>query len=371
MRVHVVVVFACMLARAASAQPIDPASKAQADAAHAEATVAYNANDFMRAALKFEEAYRLVNDPAYLFNIGQSYRHGQECVKAADAFAKYVELVPDAPNIAKAKDLLKETTSCALFVEGRRLMGAGRPAEACEKFNAAHEDDPDAIGTLLNLGLCNEQIGKLATAALWLRKAQKKAIESKVPEADEQARQRLDGITKKIPKVKIVLVPGVPDAIVKVDGKQITVLEDVEVDAGRHTIDVEAPGMKPAQKTFEIAIGGRATANVPLVSATAPAARSKRSAYAFGATGLALWTGTAVLAVVAKDRYDSAATFDEQRTWKNVARYGVTSMFVLGTAAITTSVVLFVRNRRGRTEHAVLVPAVGENEVGLSFGGRF
>jgi outer membrane protein assembly factor BamD (BamD/ComL family) len=92
-----------MLAGVAAAQPVDPAVRARADAAYAEGSTAYDANDFTRAALKFEEAYSLVADPAFLFNIGQAYRQAKECVKAAAAFAKFIELVPDSPNIANAK----------------------------------------------------------------------------------------------------------------------------------------------------------------------------------------------------------------------------------------------------------------------------
>ncbi|MBA3393318.1 MAG: tetratricopeptide repeat protein [Deltaproteobacteria bacterium] len=170
-----------MIAPAASAQPVDPETKARADAAFAEGTAAFDASDFVRAALDFEEAYGLVPDAAYLFNIGQAYRFGKECVKATAAYQKFIELVPDAPNVDKAKLHLQEVKVCALFVEGRRLMGAGKPAEACTQFAAAHAEDPKATGTMLNLGLCNEQIGKVATAATWFRKAQNSAARVRRP----------------------------------------------------------------------------------------------------------------------------------------------------------------------------------------------
>src|SRR5262249_32964060 len=52
----------------------------------------------------------------------------------------------------------------SLFREARRLVDAGRYAQACEKFSASQKLDP-AVGTLLNLGLCYEKIGR--TAAAW------------------------------------------------------------------------------------------------------------------------------------------------------------------------------------------------------------
>src|SRR5689334_6498185 len=104
-----------VLARVAAAQPD---VKARADAAYAEGSAAYDSNDFRRAAVRFEEAYALVADPAYLFNIGQAYRQADECEKAAAAFRKFIELVPDAPNIANARQLLDEVNVCATFVDG-------------------------------------------------------------------------------------------------------------------------------------------------------------------------------------------------------------------------------------------------------------
>ena len=368
MRVHLVVLTLCAVARVAIAQPVDPAAKARADAAYAEGSTAYNANEFAKAALKFEEAYAHVPDPAYLFNIGQAYRQAKECVKAAGAFQKFIELVPGAPNIDNAKELLQEQNTCAVFVEGRRLMGAGRPAEACEKFKLAHRDDPGAVGTLLNLGLCSEQMGKLATAASWFRQAQKKAIEVKLDEADQQAKAHLDVLVPKIPKIDIK-VPA--NATVKLDGNDVLVFVGVEVDPGRHTLVVEAPGMKPETQSFDVSIGARETVAVSLTPISAPSRHSNRLAIILGTTGLTLWAGTAALGLVGKSKYDDAATRDDQQKWKDIVRYGGTTMFVLGTAAMTTSIVLYVRGRKGSAESAVLAPAAGPGHVALTLGGSF
>ena len=354
-------------ASVAAAQPVDPAVKARSDAAFAEGSTAYQAGDFKRAALEFEEAYSLVADPVFLFNIGQAYRQGNECVKSAAAFAKFIELAPSAPNIATAKQLHKEVSSCAVFVEGRRLMGAGRPGEACEKFKAAFADDPGAIGVMLNLGLCNEQSGKLATAARYFRMAMTKGMEDKVAEAVEDAKQHLDGMAGKIPTIDIAVASG---ATVKLDGEVIDERTHVEVDPGRHTLEVGAPGHKPQTKSFEIALEKHDKIAFELEALPTPGT-SNRLAYVLGATGLTLWAGTAVLGFYSKDRYDDAATFDEQHEWKNVMRYGGTAMFVAGTAAIGTSVVLYIRNRNRRTETTAVAPAVGTHHVGLVLGGSF
>ena len=61
-----------------------------------------------------------------------------------------------------------------LFEEGRQLMAAGRYAEACVKLAGSERQDP-AVGTLLNLGTCEEKIGDKAGACAHYRTAQQLA----------------------------------------------------------------------------------------------------------------------------------------------------------------------------------------------------
>ncbi len=64
-----------------------------------QATAAYNLGRFDEAAERYEEAYRLVQDPVLLFNIGQSYRLGDKPEKAIFAYRAYLRTAPlDAPN---------------------------------------------------------------------------------------------------------------------------------------------------------------------------------------------------------------------------------------------------------------------------------
>lgn len=91
-----------------------PASnKAKADAAYAEGQKSYAAGDYASAAQKFEAAYALDPDPAYLFNIAQAYRLGNACAKAATAYRTFLAEVPDAPNAAKVKQFIEQSDDCA------------------------------------------------------------------------------------------------------------------------------------------------------------------------------------------------------------------------------------------------------------------
>src|SRR3954471_24423933 len=75
-----------------------------------------------------------------------------------------------------------------LFAEGRELLTVKNDAKgACEKFEAAIQLDPTATGTMLNLGLCYETLGKYAKSLYWFRKAQAAAAEARLAEYKDAA----------------------------------------------------------------------------------------------------------------------------------------------------------------------------------------
>src|SRR5512140_3378490 len=76
-----------------------------------------------------------------------------------------------------------------LFDRGRALLADHHPVEACATFEKALELDADAAGVLLNLGLCNEEQGKTATALRWFRKAQARGSELKRAETEMAAKE--------------------------------------------------------------------------------------------------------------------------------------------------------------------------------------
>src|SRR5690348_16754449 len=86
-----------------------------------------------------------------------------------------------------------------LFAEGRALLDQGKPAEACSKFEASLKLEPDAAGVLLNLGLCNVQQHKLATALRWFRKA----AASDSTEVQAAANQQITTLSSLVPTVRI------------------------------------------------------------------------------------------------------------------------------------------------------------------------
>jgi tetratricopeptide (TPR) repeat protein len=59
-----------------------------------KATVAYNVGAYEEAARHYEAAYRLVQDPILLFNLGQSWRLGGQPERALAAYRAYLRTAP-------------------------------------------------------------------------------------------------------------------------------------------------------------------------------------------------------------------------------------------------------------------------------------
>jgi hypothetical protein len=123
-----------------------------------------------------------------------------------------------APLPRAAAQGVESTAAQALFEEGRRLFEAQRFDEACEKFAESQQLEA-ALGTLLNLALCNERRGKRASA--WLNYSD--ALTQATREGNEAraafARERIEALAPGLSKLVIEVASDAPgDLWVKVDG---------------------------------------------------------------------------------------------------------------------------------------------------------
>jgi len=152
-----------------------------------------------------------------------------------------------------------------LFDEGKQLENAGKWQEACDKFQAAIQLDPEAPGTLLNLGLCNEKLGKVATALTWYKKAEDHARTYKMSEYEEEATKREAAVLSRVPVVKIEFAQELPaGGQVTVDGKPLRAEDYARftVDPGKHDIVVTAPHVKRVEQAVDLKEGGEQTIKV-------------------------------------------------------------------------------------------------------------
>jgi hypothetical protein len=147
-----------------------------------------------------------------------------------------------------------ENEARLLFIEGRRLAGAGDYAGACLKFEGSYKLDP-GIGTNFNLADCEEHLGRTATA--WMRFL---AVASATRaagqlEREQVARARAAALEPRLSRI-IVLVPTPPPGtVIQQDGEIVPATMwgvATPIDPGGHTIEAAAPGRQKWSSRVEV-----------------------------------------------------------------------------------------------------------------------
>ncbi|HJL18229.1 MAG TPA: tetratricopeptide repeat protein [Sandaracinaceae bacterium LLY-WYZ-13_1] len=101
----------------------------------------YESGAFEEAAHEFEEAYRLSERPALLYNIFVAYRDAGMLEPAVDALRRYVELAPDAPNAEMARSRLRAMERTL----ARQSASGGDDAGDSEATTDGPGDEPDDL----------------------------------------------------------------------------------------------------------------------------------------------------------------------------------------------------------------------------------
>lgn len=145
-----------------------------------------------------------------------------------------------------------------LFFTARGLMEAGRYPEACAKFNESYSLDP-AAGTLLNLAVCHQKAGKIASAWGEFRQSVADARKNNRPDREKLASDSIAAIEPDLPFLTIT----VPDAVRKIPGLVISRngvplnaaawSTELPVDPGPVEIEETAPDYKPKNLRLTIA----------------------------------------------------------------------------------------------------------------------
>jgi tetratricopeptide (TPR) repeat protein len=149
----------------------DPSAQAKADMFFEKGQVHYDKGEYQAAIALFKDAYELVHDPVYLFNIAQSYRKVADCVEATDYYSKYLDALPTAANRAKVEGWVRELSPC---VEQRRKeqdaakrleeIDRARRADAERKRQLAAPTEIDRGGALRVAGLATAGAGAVGIA---------------------------------------------------------------------------------------------------------------------------------------------------------------------------------------------------------------
>jgi hypothetical protein len=156
-----------------------------------------------------------------------------------------------------------------LFREGRELMLEHRYAEACPKFQQSQELEP-RLGTLLNLAVCHEEEGKVASAWVEYQQALTTARTEGDAKRERLARERIASATPRVPWLTIEISQQAPDTLeIELDGSRLSPelwRREMPVDPGAHRLVVTLPKRIVIDRRFELAEGEREVVRVPLPS---------------------------------------------------------------------------------------------------------
>lgn len=156
--------------------------------------------------------------------------------------------------------------SDALFEQGRELEKAGHLAEACEKYHAALELDPNAVGTMLNVALCYERAGKVASAYKLFKDARDRAHEQNLGPHAQAAEEHMQTLEGQVPHLALAFAEAPTDDTKIVVGDEVIprdAASDVLVDPGVVTVVVSRPGRVTYETRVTIAKAQREAIVIP------------------------------------------------------------------------------------------------------------
>lgn len=155
----------------------------------------------------------------------------------------------------------------SLFDQGRALMKDGKYTEAMPKLEESNRIDP-GVGTLFNLADCYEHVGRVASA--WAVFGEAADLARRAGQADREtvARERQNGLSSKLPKLRVHLAPPLPPGVeLHYDDKPLStaVLDnETPADPGEHRLRATAPGKIPVEAYVRIEPGsGVAIVDLP------------------------------------------------------------------------------------------------------------
>ena len=256
-----------------------------------------------------------------------------------------------------------------LFDDGRAQVRAGNYDEACKLFNRSLELDRSSPGTMLNLGLCNEKLGHLATALRWYRKAESYAQRNTKPAVEREAHGRVVELAPKVPTLHIDAHALPAEATITVDGTAIPAdeLEQFAVDPGTHRVEATASGKQPRAMSVTAEIGKEQTVHfeplAPVVTPSTPApaasadpgADRKKLGLVLAGVGGGLVVGQAIVGFSGR-----LAGAENKGSWHAITRYGLTGAGVVGGAMAITGLVVYLTAPSGKTHVEPMIgPAVG------------
>jgi hypothetical protein len=170
------------------------------------------------------------------------------------------------PRAAHAQNASNSAAAQGLFDAARELMKKRNYTEACPKLEESQRLDPGS-GTLMNLGICYEQQGLVASAwATFLEAATSARSGGKVDRA-KSAQQHADALAPRLSRLTIrVADDRIAGLEVRRDSQVVRSAQwgaAIPTDPGTHLISARAPGRKTWQFSVTLREGMTQTVSIP------------------------------------------------------------------------------------------------------------
>jgi hypothetical protein len=315
-----------------------------------------------------------------------------------------------SPALAQSPD---EQQAEALFREGRDAIDHGDFNAGCAKF-AASLRLTQRPGPLLNLANCEEHQGRLVSAlAHWTDGI---ALLPKTDERIASARDRVEALGRRIPRLTVTLAPSPPTGTkVTLDGATLSPAAlglPSPLDLGEHTLIASAPGHADGKQTLVLAEGERREITIfpgdalpavvtppppppvvekPIVPVEPPPSSSggaRTAGFVVGGAGvvsLAIGAITGVMTIGKKNAVEEACggptgpcLAANPADVRSLEKSGITLStvstvtFIVGAVGLGAGVTLvLLGGRRRAPTTATLTPLVSTSGGGLSMQGSF
>jgi hypothetical protein len=158
-----------------------------------------------------------------------------------------------------------------LFDNARRLMKDGKYTEACPMLEASQRLDPGG-GTLLNLAICHEKEGKLATAHAEYSATLSLALASNRADRQRTAQKALAALAPRLPRLRLIVVDPPEGLSLSLDGTLLPRAAwaiPTPLDPGPHAVSASAPGKTPVTLDADLREGVTTDLTIPAL-ATVP-----------------------------------------------------------------------------------------------------
>lgn len=297
------------------------------------------------------------------------------------------------------------------FARGREALKIGKYAEACGAFEESQRIDPQTT-TQFNIALCDEQLGKLASA---LAIYQDLAEHDDVPARRAKSADMVEQLSGRVARLEIRVVDPRPDLEITVNGVRALDWKSLPIDLGTSRVVARAPGARDvarvvvakserqrisitvklvahdappseqADQPAELVPGGHVVEpSLPVADASAPSSRKTLGLVMIVGGGVAV-AGGITFGLLARSSWHDAknvcsgttcdtpdelaagqALVDRARTRGTIA----TALVVAGGLVAAGGVIVWVTAPKAERTLAVM-PTGSSSSVGLAVLGRF